>query len=176
MKYLKNIALILVLALLSSFSKPVKVKKKVTKIITESFSTSDFTLELQLFSDFNVESLPADFNSSNFLKIMSNNEVIGYAYLGKAPSKTDEFDYLILFDNELIVKKTKVLVYREDYGGEIGSKRWLRQFDSATPNSHFKYGDNIAVISGATISVQSMTNAVNDVLKSIKILIENNQL
>ena len=55
-------------------------------------------------------------------------EVLGYAFIDKAPSKTDEFDYLVLFDENLIIKKAKVLMYREDYGGEIGSRRWLKQF------------------------------------------------
>jgi len=38
------------------------------------------------------------------------------------------------------------------------------------------YGDNIAAISGATISVQSMTAAINNVLASIKILHEKTLL
>ena len=62
------------------------------------------------------------------------------------------------------------MVYREDYGGEIGSKRWLKQFIGKTQNDELKYQDNIVAISGATISVRSMTSAVNDLLHSLKIL------
>ena len=43
------------------------------------------------------------------------------------------------------------MVYREDYGGEISSKRWLSQFNNSNLNSRFEYGDNISAISGATI-------------------------
>ena len=68
------------------------------------------------------------------------------------------------------------MVYREDYGGEIGSKRWLKQFIGKTQNDELRYGDNIAAISGATISVQVMTKAMNDLLKSIKTLHSKNIL
>jgi len=73
---------------------------------------------------------------------------------------------------ESLKVKSKVLVYREDYGGEIGSKRWLKQFIGKTHGDSLIYGDNIVAIAGATISVRSMTQAINDVLASIKILHE----
>jgi major membrane immunogen (membrane-anchored lipoprotein) len=71
-------------------------------------------------------------------------------------------------DPELIILKTKVLVYREDYGGEIGSKRWLKQFTGKMYNDDLRYGDNIVAISGATISVKSFTDAINNLLISLK--------
>jgi Na+-translocating ferredoxin:NAD+ oxidoreductase RnfG subunit len=81
---------------------------------------------------------------------------------------------LVLLDADLVVIKSKVLVYREDYGGEIGSKRWLAQFVGKTQNDDLRYGDNIMAISGATISVRSMTTAMNNLLKSLKILHSKN--
>jgi len=101
---------------------------------------------------------------------------LGYGYLGKAPSKTDEFDYLILIDVNLIIKKTKILIYREDYGGEIGSKRWLKQFIGKSNTDTLQYEKDIIAISGATISANSMTKAVNIFLKNITILKEKNIL
>ncbi|HCY81395.1 MAG TPA: FMN-binding protein, partial [Xanthomarina gelatinilytica] len=77
---------------------------------------------------------------------------------------------VVLLDAELVVLNAKVLVYREDYGGEIGSKRWLKQFVGKTQNDDLRYGDNIMAISGATISVRSMIAAMNNLLQSLKIL------
>jgi len=65
-----------------------------------------------------------------------------------------------------------VLIYREEYGGEIGSKRWLKQFIGKTKTDDLRYGDNIINISGATISVRSMTSAMNNLLLSLKTLSE----
>ena len=92
--------------------------------------------------------------------------------MSKAPSKTADYDYLVLIDPELVVLKAKVLIYREEYGGEISSSRWLRQFIGKSKDDEFRYGDNIDAIAGATISVRSMTNAMNDLMKSLKTLNE----
>ena len=70
----------------------------------------------------------------------------------------------------------KILVYREDHGGEIGSKRWLKQFIGKTLTHNLKYQKDIAAISGATISARSMTFEVNKLLKAINILHKNQQL
>jgi len=71
---------------------------------------------------------------------------------------------------QTVVTKSKVLIYREEYGGEIGSKRWLKQFIGKTKDDSVQHGIDIIAISGATISTQSMTKAMNELLESIKIL------
>ncbi|MDH5413496.1 MAG: FMN-binding protein, partial [Flavobacteriaceae bacterium] len=70
----------------------------------------------------------------------------------------------------LVITKTKVLIYREDYGGEIGSKRWLQQFIGKSKEDNLVYEQDIIGISGATISANAMTVAVNNLLKSINVL------
>ncbi|TJY32199.1 FMN-binding protein [Pontimicrobium aquaticum] len=149
---------------------PKNIQKKVDKQIKEVYSIEAHKLIPVTFDKSITDALPSKFEDNSLFKILSNNNVVGFAYVSKAPSKTDEFDYLVLFDNDFIIKKSKVLIYREDYGNEIGSKRWLKQLVGKTLNDKLIYGDNIAAISGATISVKSMTNAVNNLLKSIKIL------
>ena len=79
---------------------------------------------------------------------------------------------MVLFDNNFIIKKAKVLLYRESWGGEIGSNRWLKQFVQKDTTHEFKYRENISAISGATISVKSMTNAINQLLSSLSFLIQ----
>lgn len=149
---------------------PKNIEKKVNKEILGAYNIETYELIPLIFDTSITEVLPSKFGKSNLFKIFSNSKVIGYAYVSKAPSKTDEFDYLVLFDINFIIKKSKVLIYREDYGSEIGSKRWLKQLIGKSQNDALIYGNNIAAISGATISVKSMTKAINDLLKSIKIL------
>ncbi|NNC69353.1 MAG: FMN-binding protein [Flavobacteriaceae bacterium] len=153
---------------LSSFSGLSKnIKKKVDKEIKAAFSTEFYELKtIAIASEINAD-LPVKIKEHTFFTIVSGDQKLGYAFVDKAPSKTDEFDYLVLFDADLIIKKTKVLVYREDYGGEIGSKRWLKQFNGKSCKERLKYEKDIIAISGATISANSMTVAVNNLLKSI---------
>lgn len=169
---LKHVLAILITTFMLSFGLPKNIQKKVDAVIKSTFNIEHFELSAMLFSQEITHTLPATFGIDNLFKIEDTNILIGYAYIGKAQSKTDEFDYLILLDKDLVIVKSKVLIYREDYGGEIGSKRWLKQFIGKSYNDRLIFGDNIAAISGATISVQSMTAAINNVLASIKILHE----
>ena len=161
---------------LLAFGLPKNLQKKVDAAIQKTFSVKTFQFNALTISAEVAKVLPAEFGSDNLFEIKTKDTLIGYAYVAKAPSKTDQFDYLVLLDKELIVLKTKVLVYREDYGGEIGSKRWLKQFIGKTQHDDLRYNDNIMAISGATISVRSMTQAMNNVLASLKILHEKHIL
>lgn len=114
-----------------------------------------------------LSQMSADFDATVFFKIMIDGKHLGYFYFGKAPSKADDFDYVVIFDESLIIKKIKILAYREDYGGEISSKRWLRQFNEADRETTLNYGKDIIGISGATISAVSMCKEVNGLLKDL---------
>ena len=141
-------------------------QKKTKKLVAEYFEIDAFDLkksekELNLpTSNFLIE--------YKLLDIQTASDEVGHVFLGRAPSKTDAFDYILLFDKDWSLVKAKVFVYREDYGGEIGSKRWLRQFYGYSSPKKFKIGEDIAAISGATISVQSMTRSVNHVMQHHK--------
>ena len=160
-----------------SFSLPKNIEKKVRKEIGKTFAIKTFSLlPVEVSSEVNSK-MSYKIKKDNLFKIQNeNNELLGYAYVSKAPSKTDQFDYLILLNADLIVAKTKVLIYREDYGGEIGSKRWLKQFNGLKSNDKVVHGKDIIPISGATISTISMTRAVNTFLQNLQILIDNKVL
>jgi len=100
----------------------------------------------------------------------------GYLYYGQAKGKAANFDYIVIFDENLIIAKIKIMAYRESYGGEIGSLRWLKQFIGLTPKSSLIYKIDIVGISGATISASSLTRSVNKLLQSISILKEKNNI
>lgn len=156
--------------LLVSFTLPTKLLKKVNKEVKSVFEISNFELKLIKIEDSINKLLPKRIGNDHLFKIESNSELMGYAYVDKAPSHTDKFDYLILLDSNLIVVKTKILIYREDYGAEIGSNRWLKQFIGKKSSDRLKYEKDIIAISGATISANSMTNAMNQFLQSLEIL------
>ncbi|NND51728.1 MAG: FMN-binding protein [Flavobacteriaceae bacterium] len=172
-----NLLIIVLLVLpFLSFELPKHIQKKMDKEIKAVFKIETFELESRTFPEGVTELIPSEFGDSNLYEIKLDSELLGFAYLGEAPSKTDTFDYLILFDQNFVIRKTKVLIYREDYGGEIGSKRWLRQFNGRSTSDALELHKDIMAISGATISVRSMTKAVNDVLRSLKILRQKQML
>jgi len=167
----------LILILCSAFLVPERVEKKANKEIKKFYEIESFSKEPYSFSEKENKATISEFRNENLFKINSNGVHIGYGYIGNAPSKTATFDYLVLFDTNLIVTKSKVLLYREEYGGEIGSRRWLQQFIGVPITSkELVYNRDIIPISGATISVQSMTKAMNNLLKSMRFLEESKLL
>ncbi len=162
--------------LLVGFGLPKNVEKKVQKELKKTFQIDGFTLvPIEISASLN-EGLPKKLTHENFLKITDDSEHLGYLFVDKAQSKTAEFDYLIVFDTELKIVHSKVLIYREEYGGEIGSKRWLKQFIGKTGGDRVDHESNIDGIAGATISVRSMTNAIDELLRTIGILQKNQVL
>lgn len=157
--------------LLMAFADQGGVEKKADKEMAKFFGTENFNKKIiSVPKDLNEKTL-SEFGKNNLFKVETEGKFLGYGYIGNAPSKTATFDYLVLFDKDFVITKSKVLVYREEYGGEIGSKRWLRQFVGKTYGTpELVYNQDIIPISGATISVRSMTTEMNALLKSIAIL------
>lgn len=161
---------------LCGFGLPKNLEKKVIKEVQKVFEIESFKMDTVEVSEELNSKLPAKLTSDNFFKLTSGEELLGYAFIDQAASKTAKFDYLIIFDNLLKVKHSKVLIYREEYGGEIGSRRWLKQFLGMTGTDRVDYETNIDGIAGATISVRSMTNAMDNLLQTIGILQEKGAL
>jgi len=158
---------------LLGFGLPKNLEKKVQRELEKTFQIDGFSLTpLDLSTALN-DQLPKQLTANNFFKITHDDENLGYMFVDKAASKAADFDYLVIFDNELKIVHSKVLIYREEYGGEIGSKRWLKQFVGKTGGDRVNHETNIDGIAGATISVRSMTNAIDELLQTIGILQEN---
>ncbi len=169
-KMLGTLLVIVAFTLTSFTDHSKKIEKKVNKEITNHFGTEEFSTEVIHISEADNNSVKSEFGKKNLLKITNADGIMGYAYIGNAPSKTATFDYLVIFDTEYTITISKVLIYREEYGGEIGSKRWLKQFIGKTLNDEVVFPGNIDAISGATISVRSMSMALGNLLESVKIL------
>lgn len=163
------------LGLLSSFAEmqfPPVLQKKVDAAVKTTYEIEAYSLSAVVVSEDLKKSVKAELDGDHLFKVLDGDSLIGYIYVGEAPSMKKIFDYIILFDPDLTIMKSKVLIYREDYGLQIGSQRWLKQFTGLTINDQATYGGNIDAIAGATISGTSMTKATNEVLETLKKLRE----
>ena len=77
------------------------------------------------------------------------------------------FDYFILFDEDVRIKKVKVYRYEATHGQEITAKRWLRQFENYRGEEELIVGKDIDGISGATTSVLSITYDIQERTKRL---------
>jgi len=62
-------------------------------LIEKTYAVDDIRLK---HKEFQTNSVVGD-----FYKIIVSNQLLGYAFIGTAPSKTDTFEYLVVFDLSL---------------------------------------------------------------------------
>ena len=137
-------------------SKP--FRKKINKQLEQLWG-KELQLENTEYSE-TVKLLLHKNGAESVFVVKDANQSVGYVVLAKARSKFEDFDFVIYYDQNKVIKAVRVLQYREDYGGEIASKRWLKQFDGKTAQSPIKIDDDIQGISGATISYLAITSSV----------------
>lgn len=95
-----------------------------------------------------------------------------YAVLDNVKGKVQAITFLTLFTDDLKVYFVDVLKYRESHGYEVKRRSFLDQF-SKNNSSYYKINHNIDGISGATISVTSMTKGMNKISGLFKQIKDN---
>jgi hypothetical protein len=117
---------------------------------------------------FNSETCNLDPIDDTFYSISEDDSIIGYLAVTDAPSKFHRFDYYVLFNDKEEILKVEVLHYRENYGGEICSKNWLKQFVGIDTENYSNFNREIDGISGATISVNSLKHHLLKISNKLK--------
>ena len=145
-------------------------KKKLEKTISKVWKDKHILKEEIIISDEIQKKLGFRVKDQSLYKIIVDNQLQGYLFLDSRKSKFDHFEYMVLFNKSLKIKKVNILVYREDYGGEICSSTFLKQFIGKNNHSKIRLGYDIQGISGATISSRSTVTGVKNITKKATIL------
>lgn len=150
-----------------SFDLPKSAIKKMDKTLSSIWPEKVVEKKVITITDIEQKKLSFKPKKNTIYNILSNERPVAYMFLSKAKSKISDFDYMVVYNSDLSILNVKVLVYREEYGGEIGSKRWLKQFEGKSDPEKMKFGHDIQNISGATISARSITFDVKKITKQI---------
>lgn len=84
----------------------------------------------------------------------------GYALFDEQLGQHEPISFATFFDPAGRVTRVEVVAYREPYGDGIRAERFRRQFVGRGAQSRFRTGEDIDIVSGATISSRSMCIAV----------------
>jgi hypothetical protein len=90
--------------------------------------------------------------------------LLGFFILDYVIGKHEVIDYAVALDPTGRVLRVEVLEYRESYGGEIANKDWLAQFTGKGIRDSLVPGQDIRIISGATLSSRHVTEGIKRVL------------
>ncbi|MDB4534464.1 FMN-binding protein [Vicingaceae bacterium] len=165
---MKNVCVIIVLSLgLFSFDLPKSGVKKMDKTLAKLWPEQIVSKNPINISALDRAKLSFRIEENTLYRVSNSSKKKSFAYISKGFGKMNEFDYMVVFNQDLSILKVKVLVYREEQGGEIGSSRWLKQFSGKKDTKNMKFGDDIQNISGATMSARSLTEDLKKVVKQM---------
>lgn len=91
-------------------------------------------------------------------------QVDGYALVQNTIGKHKPMTYMVGIDNKGQVSDVELLVFRESRGSEIRQKRFNAQYEGKTVSDPVRINKDIINISGATMSVRSMSAGIKRVL------------
>jgi hypothetical protein len=104
--------------------------------------------------------------TESLFRIINSDSLCGYAWIGKAPGRYDDFDFTVIYSPDWLILQVEILVYRSDHGFEITNKRWLAQFKGSN-GCELRYGKDIDALAGATISGNSLVSSVSRICEQI---------
>ena len=111
----------------------------------------------------------------NLWIVNDNDSLTYYCILDNVKGKSLPITFLTIFDNFGKVHHVSIIKYREGYGSEVGNRRWLNQFINYNDSSIYKVSNDISSISGATISVHSVTKGIRKLSYLIHEIIKDNE-
>lgn len=94
----------------------------------------------------------------------TNGRVDGYAFVQNTIGKHKPMTYMVGVDAQGLVSNVELLVFREARGSEVRTKRFNVQYEGKSVLDPVRINKDIINISGATMSVRSMTAGIKRVL------------
>ncbi|MDR4495946.1 MAG: FMN-binding protein [Nitrospirales bacterium] len=91
-------------------------------------------------------------------------KVDGWAFIQHTIGKHKPMTYMVGVDPEGEVTNVEVLIYRESRGSEVSKKRFNYQYQGKTMHDPIRINRDVINISGATMSVRSMSAGVKRAL------------
>ena len=89
---------------------------------------------------------------------------LGYVVIDNVVGKFELITYAVGIGRDGSVRQVEILTYRESHGFEVRLPGWRRQFVGKTRASPLRVGDDIANISGATLSCSHVTEGVRRIV------------
>lgn len=158
------------------------IKSDVEEILTSEFESNSnislhkYEVPVDIKTEIEKYAKQKFFNNYFYLwSICQRDSIAGYAILDNTYGKSLPITFLVIFSPGGEIRRMDIIRYREPYGGAIASRRWLDQFIGKSSDDEFRVDKEVDSLSGATISVNSITRGVHKLVLVInQIISENN--
>lgn len=99
-------------------------------------------------------------------------EAIGVVVVDDVVGKFERITYAVGVGRDGAIRAVEILSYRESHGQEVRLPAWRRQFVGRTAASPLRVGEDVANISGATLSCTHVTQGVRRIVAVVAALRE----
>jgi len=89
---------------------------------------------------------------------------LGFIVVDEVIGKVELITYAVAISMDGTIKQIEILSYRESHGFEIRLPAWRKQFVGKGASSPLRVGDDIANISGATLSCTHVTDGARRIV------------
>lgn len=103
----------------------------------------------------------------NFYVGRKKGKTLGYMVIDHRIGKSFPITFMVVINPDGTARDVEIMVYREPRGWEVRYESFLRQFFGKSADSDFR---EINSITGATLSVRSVTKGVQKALAAFKVL------
>jgi len=130
----------------------------------ERFEARQIELDAATLQKLDAQGVKARSARWPVLLAKAGNATLGFVVTDEVIGKYELISYAVGIGGDGVVKSVEVLSYRESHGHEIRLPAWRRQFAGKTAASPLRLGDDIANISGATLSCRHVTDGVRRIV------------
>lgn len=130
----------------------------------ERFTTQTLLIDAALAAQLQSQGIKLRTPQWQVSTAVKGDSALGFVVVDEVVGKFELITYAVGVALDGAVKQVEILSYRESHGHEVRLPAWRRQFVGKRAGAPLRLGDDIANISGATLSCQHVTDGVRRVL------------
>lgn len=104
------------------------------------------------------------------LALNAAKQPLGVVVFDSVVGKFELIDYAVAIGNDGKIRNVEILTYRESHGYEVRLPGWRGQFTGKDARAPLRTGDDIANISGATLSSSHVTDGIRRIVAVVAVL------
>lgn len=103
------------------------------------------------------------------LEARAGGKLLGWVVIDNVVGKFELITYAVGVSANGSIAQVEILSYRESHGGEVRLSAWRQQFVGKSAQTAIKVGEDIANISGATLSCTHVTEGIKRIVSVLDV-------
>lgn len=133
----------------------------------DRFESRSLTLDAAALAQLEAQGVKPRSAQWTVRQAFKGSTVLGWVVVDEVIGKFELISYAVGLGTDGSIRQVEILSYRESHGHEIRLPAWRRQFVGKSAGAPIKLGDDIANISGATLSCSHVTDGVRRIVQVV---------